>query len=31
VISSLPQLVRTRGAAYGFLPSLTALQYIARV
>jgi Dyp-type peroxidase family len=31
VVSSLPQLVKTRGGAYGFLPSLTALQYIARL
>jgi deferrochelatase/peroxidase EfeB len=31
VVSNLPQLVRTRGAAYGFLPGLTALQYIARL
>jgi Dyp-type peroxidase family len=31
VVSGLPQLVRTRGAAYGFLPSVTALQYIARL
>ena len=29
VVTGLPQLVRTRGAAYGFLPSLTALQYLA--
>jgi Dyp-type peroxidase family len=31
VISDLPQLVETRGAAYAFLPSLTALQYIAQI
>jgi deferrochelatase/peroxidase EfeB len=29
VISDLPQLVETRGAAYAFLPSLTALKHIA--
>jgi Dyp-type peroxidase family len=29
VISGFWQLVRTRGAAYGFLPSLSAIQYIA--
>ncbi len=31
VISDLPQLVVTRGAAYAFLPSLTGLQHIARL
>jgi deferrochelatase/peroxidase EfeB len=29
VVSGVPQLVTTRGAAYAFLPSLTALDYIA--
>jgi Dyp-type peroxidase family len=29
VVSGFPQFVTTRGAAYGFLPSRTALRYIA--
>jgi deferrochelatase/peroxidase EfeB len=29
VVTGLPQLVTTRGAAYAFLPSLTAVRYIA--
>lgn len=29
VVSGFPRFVTTRGAAYGFIPSLTALRYIA--
>jgi deferrochelatase/peroxidase EfeB len=29
VVSGFSQFVKTRGAAYGFIPSLTALRYIA--
>jgi deferrochelatase/peroxidase EfeB len=29
VVSGFPQFVRTRGAAYGFIPSLSALRYLA--
>ena len=31
VVSGFSQLVTTRGAAYAFIPSLTALQYIAQL
>jgi Dyp-type peroxidase family len=31
VVSGFSRLVTTRGAAYGFLPSLTALQYISNL
>jgi deferrochelatase/peroxidase EfeB len=31
VVSGFSRLVRTRGAAYGFLPSLSAIQYISRL
>ena len=31
VLGGLPRLVRTRGGAYCFLPSMTALRYLARL
>jgi deferrochelatase/peroxidase EfeB len=31
VVSGFSRLVQTRGAAYGFLPSLPAIQYISRL
>ena len=29
VVTGFPQFVRTRGAAYGFLPSITGIRHLA--
>ena len=31
VVTGFPQFVRTRGAAYGLLPSITGIRYLADV